>query len=77
MRGTGSHFDVILNKEMRANSRFYRVYIGVCEAAVGASRLMGVRAWSAPALSVLLSMHTEGLSGVRYGCFLVTLLSSV
>ncbi len=41
-------------------------FIGVCEVVVEASRLLYIRAWSAPALSVLLGMHTEVLSGVWY-----------
>ena len=38
-KGTGSQVDVILNKEARADSSF----ILVCEAAVGASKLVGIR----------------------------------
>ena len=38
-KGTGSQVDVILKKEARA----VVVFIGVCEAAVEASRLMGIR----------------------------------
>ncbi len=44
--------DVILNKEVRADSSFF----GVCEAVLEASGNCVVWAWSSPALSVLLGM---------------------
>ncbi len=47
-------------------------FIGIGEATMEASTLVGIRVWSAPVLSVFLGMHTEILSAVRYGSTLVT-----
>ncbi len=52
-------------------------YIGVSKVAVEASRLVGIWAWSAPALSVLFGVHTEVLSMVRYESILFMHMGTV
>ena len=56
-----------MNEESRADIGAF----GVCQAAVEASRLVGIRAWNVPSLSVLLGMHSEVLSAVGYRSLLV------